>query len=92
MSPFTPARPALSSARHMGAPMRRSQAQTATVRPGETLWNLAAAQLGSSATDWEIARQWPRWHRHNADRIGEDPRDLRPGMILRIPPHDPSAL
>lgn len=86
MSRFIPARPTMSSPRHMGAPSRNGAERTATVRPGDTLWDLAAAQLGSGATDWEIAQQWPHWHRHNLDRIGPEPGALRPGTVLRVPP------
>ena len=70
----------------MGAPTRSGPTHTVTVRPGDTLWTLVGDQLGSAATDWEIAREWPRWHAHNFQRIGPEPGSLRPGTVLRIPP------
>lgn len=70
----------------MGSPSRPVEDRTTTVRPEDTLWTLAAEHLGSDATDWEIAREWPRWHQYNFDRIGREPGGLRPGTILRIPP------
>lgn len=88
MSSFVPHRPSMTSPRHMGAPTRADR-DTVTAGPGETLWNIAAAHLGSAATDWEIAREWPRWHQHNLSRIGPEPGQLRPGTVLRIPPSAP---
>lgn len=58
---------------------------TTTVRPGDTLWDLAAAQLGPEPTDSEIAAAWPRWHEENLDVIGSDPDLLLPGQVLRVP-------
>lgn len=59
---------------------------TVTVRAGDTLWALAAAQLGPLATDSEVARQWPAWHEANRGVIGPDPHRLLPGQILAVPP------
>lgn len=86
MPRFIPTAPALSAPRHMGAPTRSTAPQSVTVQPGDTLWDVAATQLGSGATDWEIARLWPRWHGHNRDRIGADPGRLPPGTVLMPPP------
>ena len=91
MIAFIPSRPALPSPRHMGAPIRSDPPHTVTVRPGDTLWTLAGAQLGSAATDWEIAREWPRWHAHNLRHIGPEPGNLRPGTVLRVPPPENTA-
>ncbi|MDQ6752360.1 MAG: hypothetical protein M3017_02850 [Actinomycetota bacterium] len=55
------------------------------VRAGDTLWTLAAAQLGPLATDVEIAEHWPRWFQVNRAAIGNDPNLLLPGQILRAP-------
>lgn len=55
------------------------------VRAGDTLWTLAAVQLGPLATDPEIAEHWPRWFRVNRAAIGNDPNLLLPGQILRAP-------
>jgi nucleoid-associated protein YgaU len=55
------------------------------VRTGDSLWTLAAEQLGPLATDLEIAEQWPRWFQANRGVIGDDPSLLLPGQILRAP-------
>ncbi len=56
-----------------------------TVRKGDSLWSLAARQLGPGATDRQIALAWPAWYALNADVIGADPDLIRPGQQLRIP-------
>ncbi|WP_155850107.1 LysM peptidoglycan-binding domain-containing protein [Arthrobacter sp. H41] len=56
------------------------------VKPGDSLWTIAAAHLGAFATDLEVAAAWPTWYRENREGIGEDPSLLFPGQILRIPP------
>jgi hypothetical protein len=62
--------------------VRRTQV---TVRPGDTLWSVAAAHLGGSAGDDDIAQEWPRWYQTNRDVIGADPDLLLPGTTL-LPP------
>ena len=58
-----------------------------TVRRGDTLWDLAARRLGSTASDAEIAAEWPRWYAANRDVVGADPDLLVPGQQL-VPPAD----
>jgi len=55
------------------------------VRPGDTLWTIAARELGPGHADADVARAWPRWYAANADRIGSDPALIRPGEHLRVP-------
>ncbi|MEI2278963.1 LysM peptidoglycan-binding domain-containing protein [Paenarthrobacter ilicis] len=55
------------------------------VRPGDSLWSIAAARLGPLATDVDIALSWPAWYEANRDIIGEDPTALQPGQVLRPP-------
>ncbi|MBE1524510.1 LysM peptidoglycan-binding domain-containing protein [Nesterenkonia lutea] len=55
------------------------------VRPGDTLWEIAADHLGPEATDWEIAESWPRWYEANRELIGDDPSLIHPGMRLSAP-------
>lgn len=55
------------------------------VRPGDTLWDLAAAELPSSAGPRDIAAAWPSWWSANRDVIGEDPDLLLPGQRLDPP-------
>lgn len=85
---FTPTAPAAPAERHQGAQQRTDPGEEdrITVRPGDTLWELVAAELGPGATDWEIARDWPRWYDHNAAAIGGDPGALAPGTVLDKPP------
>ena len=55
------------------------------VRPGDTLWSIAARELGPRSTDAQIAAAWPRWYRANAHVIGPDAGTIRPGQHLRVP-------
>jgi nucleoid-associated protein YgaU len=55
------------------------------VRRGDTLWDITARHLGPSATDGEIAAEWPHWFTANRAVIGNDPDRLRPGERLRPP-------
>ncbi|MBD7995377.1 LysM peptidoglycan-binding domain-containing protein [Arthrobacter sp. Sa2CUA1] len=61
-------------------------AERVTVMAGDTLWDLAAAQLGPLATAAEIAELWPRWYELNRLVVGPDPDVLLPGQILLAPP------
>lgn len=87
MSPgFLPRRPA-PAPRHSGAAMRATdENSTVTVGPEDSLWSIAAEYAGPDASDWEIARIWPRWFTANRQLIGDDPARLRPGTVLTIPP------
>lgn len=60
-------------------------ADLVVVRKGDSLWSIAAAQLGPDATDAQIARAWPRWYAANREAIGADPDLILPGMQLRAP-------
>ncbi|QCB96935.1 LysM peptidoglycan-binding domain-containing protein [Arthrobacter sp. PAMC25564] len=57
-----------------------------TVRAGDSLWSLAAAELGPFASDVDIAVEWPRLYQANRPAIGENPDVLLPGQVLRLPP------
>ncbi len=67
-------------------PAPRPDSSEVVVIAGDTLWSLAARQLGPLATDAEIAELWPRWHAHNHTVIGPDPDLLLPGQVLVPPP------
>ncbi|MBO9705650.1 MAG: hypothetical protein J7474_09090, partial [Arthrobacter sp.] len=81
----------LPEAGHLAAGPRRSPAthpsapREVEVRSGDSLWILAARELGLEATDVEIARYWPRWYAANRDVIGGDPNRLLPGTVLTVP-------
>lgn len=55
------------------------------VRPGDTLWAIAARHLPAGATDAEIVRACARWHAGNRDVIGADPNLIFPTQRLAPP-------
>lgn len=58
---------------------------TRAVAAGDSLWALAAAELGPNATDATVAARWPQWYAANRAAIGSDPDLILPGQVLRIP-------
>ncbi|PEH49931.1 Uncharacterised protein [Micrococcus luteus] len=64
---------------------------TVTVRRGDCLWHLAAAELGPDATPREIDARWRRWYEANRRVIGDDPHLLLPGTVLSSPVFAPHA-
>ncbi|MGB5952895.1 MAG: hypothetical protein WBG57_10355 [Ornithinimicrobium sp.] len=52
---------------------------------GDSLWDLAATELGPRASTDEIAARWPAWYQANRVTIGPDPDTILPGQILTIP-------
>ena len=56
------------------------------IRAGESLWTIAARELGPGASDVDIAARWPLWYQANRDVIGADPNVLLPGQLLSPPP------
>ena len=60
---------------------------TRIVRPGDTLWDIAAGELPPESTDADRADAWRRWYAENRSVIGADPDLLLPGTRL----HPPSA-
>ena len=59
---------------------------TYLVRPGDTLWDLAAARLPAHSSAAEITRGWQEWYLANRQQIGPDPGLLLIGEQLLIPP------
>ncbi len=55
------------------------------VHRGDTLWAIAARDLGPDATDAEVAAHWPRWYAANRAVIGPDPDLVLPGQVLVRP-------
>jgi nucleoid-associated protein YgaU len=55
------------------------------VKPGDSLWELAGAELGPAAADSAVASRWPQWYAANRAVIGPDPDLILPGQVLRIP-------
>jgi nucleoid-associated protein YgaU len=55
------------------------------VRAGDTLWDIAAADLGDRADGALITTHWHRIYRLNREAIGADPDLIDPGQELRMP-------
>lgn len=72
-------------------PLPPQSSMPVTVLAGDTLWDIAARDLGPGATDREVALHWPRWYQANRAVIGENPDVLLPGQILDPPAADWSA-
>ena len=71
--------------RPLGSVAPRHGAAVVAVRPGDTLWGLAAARLPATASDAVIDRTWRGWYAANRHTVGPDPDLLIPGQRL-VPP------
>jgi nucleoid-associated protein YgaU len=56
-----------------------------TVRPGDSLWAIAARGLPANASDAQIAAAVQAWHRVNHKVIGADPHLIFPAQRLIQP-------
>jgi hypothetical protein len=56
-----------------------------TVRPGDSLWLIAAHRLGPNISDERTAAEWPRWYAVNRAAIGDNADLLMPGQHLSAP-------
>jgi hypothetical protein len=65
---------------------RASRPEVVVVRPGDTLWDLARAELPPGADGATIAARVREIHRANRAVIGADPDLIRPRQLLRMPP------
>jgi nucleoid-associated protein YgaU len=54
------------------------------VRAGESLWTIAADELGTDELA-RIARYWPRIHKLNRALIGSNPNLIYAGQVLEMP-------
>lgn len=86
------------TARPAGTPQRASQAlhrattsPPVVVRPGDSLWSIAAEHLPPHASAARIATAWPQWYEANRARIGHDPHLIHPGTRLVPPPGTPAG-
>jgi hypothetical protein len=70
-----------------GAPVRFTDLGSGqhVVLRGESLWSIAAAELGPGASESAIAARWPQWYAANRALIGPDPDLLLPGQVLQAP-------
>ena len=55
------------------------------VKAGDSLWSIAARELGPAASNEAIAARWPQWYAANRQVIGSDPDLIRPGQVLHSP-------
>ncbi|MFJ6418238.1 LysM peptidoglycan-binding domain-containing protein [Paeniglutamicibacter sp. NPDC091659] len=80
---WLPHRISLPLQRLLGGGTRKSQ--EVVVRPGDTLWSIAARHLDPEATSGDIAESWPRWYAANRELIGPNPDRLAVGLVLTEP-------
>lgn len=59
--------------------------QLAVVHRGDSLWSIAARELGPDAGPAAIDARWRRWYAANRSTIGPDPNLIMPGARL-VPP------
>lgn len=71
-------------------PREGSASDTVTVRSGDTLWSIAASDLGNGAGPSDIATATDRWHQQNLDVIGPDPNLIFPQQVLQRPAKETS--
>ena len=74
-------------ARHAAEAARRpgEDRRSTVVRPGDTLWGLAARDLPPGAGDAAITLRWQEIYRANQGVIGADPDLIQPHQRLRLP-------
>jgi len=65
-------------------------APTYTVATGDCLWSIAARVLGRHATARAVDRGWRAIYDANRDAIGADPNLIHPGLVLTLPPLEPT--
>lgn len=73
------------------APPRTAGAPTShthVVRPGDSLWSIAARDLPRGSSEEAIARRWHAIYAANRRRIGPDPDLIVPGQQLHLPGKD----
>ncbi|GEO94000.1 LysM peptidoglycan-binding domain-containing protein [Kocuria turfanensis] len=66
-------------------PAERTVDGVVTVLRGDTLWSLAAAQLGPGASAEDVDRAWPAWYELNRRVLVHGPHLLLPGQRLVVP-------
>jgi len=62
--------------------------RTVVVRPGDTLWSIAARDLPPEAVDTAIVTRWHAIYAANRGVIGPDPDLIEPGQHLELPRKD----
>lgn len=69
--------------------MSASVSPSVLVKPGDTLWAIAARSLPPGATNSEIASACTRWYAANRAAIGADPDLIHPQQRLTPPTKTP---
>lgn len=70
-----------------GPPVDQAPAATTVrVRPGDSLWTIAARTLGSGASEADVAAYWQRLTDLNTTALGATPDLIHPGQQLDLPP------
>ncbi|MBZ5737314.1 LysM peptidoglycan-binding domain-containing protein [Nocardioides mangrovi] len=67
---------------------RSTPATGVRVTAGDSLWSIAAADLGPGAGDAAVDAHWREIYRLNRAEIGPDPDLIRPAQRLRLPTPD----
>ena len=80
----TPPAPAPTTSPAPPAPAPTTSARLHTVVSGDTLWDLATAQLPAGASAAAITTAWQRIYAANRTVVGPDPSFLLPGEILSV--------
>lgn len=72
---------------------RTAPGDAVVVRPGDTLWGIAAGELREAGSGepaaTQVATRWPTWWSANRQTIGDDPDLLHPGTPLTRPTTPP---
>ncbi len=69
-------------------PVSVAPGRTVLVRPGDTLWSIAARDLGPGSPAARVASRWHAIYAANRPRIGPDPDVIVPGTRLTLPGKD----
>ena len=77
---------ALGAAHAPAAHSHAAPSRPLVVRPGDSLWSLAAEDLGPEASAAAVEARWRSIYRLNRALIGPDPDLIRPGQLLELPP------
>lgn len=80
-----PARPDSPSPGSVAGGAGAGAGHVVVVRPGDTLWGIAAENLGRGQSPSQVARAWPEWYEANRSIIGPDPDRIAVGLRLRPP-------
>jgi nucleoid-associated protein YgaU len=83
--PLPPPAPPPASRTAAAAPPAPGSGETVVVRPGDTLWAIAARHLPADAAPARVAAAWPLWWAANRAVIGADPGLIHPGQRLAVP-------